>query len=130
MLADAAMKSTLCSAAPQPEKRPFVVAAAISEVSMTGLWYKVAVRETSCQLHEECFLESSNMSLGFHRRDDGSRRVTNRQIDFAGWVLFMLSATSFVIASVGSFWAMAGSIFFLVACIVFIIPFFRKDGAG
>ncbi len=40
----------------------------------------------------------------------------------------MLSATSFIVASVGSFWAMAGSIFFFVACVVFIIPFFRKDG--
>jgi hypothetical protein len=28
---------------------------------------------------------------------------------------------------VGSFWAMFGSLFFLVACIVFLIPFFRKD---
>lgn len=70
------------------------------------------------------------MSLGFHRNEDGRRRVTNRQIDFAGWVLFVLSAASFVVASVGNFWAMTGSIFFLVACVVFIIPFFRKDEKG
>jgi hypothetical protein len=67
------------------------------------------------------------MSLGFHRKPDGNRRVTNRQIDFLGWILFTLSATCFVIASIGHFWAMAGSLFFLIACLVFIIPFFRKD---
>lgn len=67
------------------------------------------------------------MSLGFHRKPNGDRKISNRQIDFAGWVLFTLSATSFIIASIGNFWAMAGSIFFLVACLVFIIPFFRKE---
>ena len=44
MLADEAMKSTLCSAAPQPEKRPFAVAAAISAVPMTGLRDFVGLR--------------------------------------------------------------------------------------
>lgn len=68
------------------------------------------------------------MSLGFHRRDDGSRKISNRQIDFLGWVLFMVSAASFIVASAGNFWAMTGSIFFFVACVVFIIPFFRNDG--
>ena len=66
------------------------------------------------------------MSLGFHRNSDGKRRVSNRQIDFAGWILFILSAFGFVIASIGSFWAMVGSVFFLLACLVFIIPFFRE----
>jgi hypothetical protein len=67
------------------------------------------------------------MSLGFHRRPDGKRRITNRQIDFFGWILFILSALGFIIASIGSFWGMVGSLFFLLACIVFIIPFFRQD---
>ncbi len=66
------------------------------------------------------------MSLGFHRKPDGRRKVSNRQIDFLGWVLFILSAASFIVASIGNFWATAGSMFFLVACLVFIIPFFRK----
>lgn len=67
------------------------------------------------------------MSLGFHRSPDGRRRISNRQIDFLGWLLFTISAISFVVASVGNFWAMTGSMFFLVACLVFIIPFFRAD---
>lgn len=67
------------------------------------------------------------MSLGFHRNANGRRKVSNRQIDFLGWILFILSASSFIVASIGNFWAMAGSIFFLVACLVFIVPFFRKD---
>jgi hypothetical protein len=67
------------------------------------------------------------MTLGFHRKPDGKRRISNRQIDFFGWVLFILSALGFIIASIGNFWAMFGSVLFLLACVVFIIPFFRKD---
>ena len=67
------------------------------------------------------------MSLGFHRKANGRRRVSNRQIDFLGWILFIISASSFVVVSIGNPWAMAGSLSFLVACLVFIIPFFRKD---
>ena len=37
------------------------------------------------------------------------------------------SAVGFVISSFGNFWSMFGSIFFLLACIVFLIPFFKKD---
>ncbi|MAO25842.1 MAG: cytochrome oxidase subunit III [Roseovarius sp.] len=68
------------------------------------------------------------MSLGFHRDDTGKRRISNRQIDFLGWLLFIASALCFVVASIGHFWAMGGSLFFLIACLVFIIPFFRRDG--
>ena len=67
------------------------------------------------------------MSLGFHRTPEGKHKISNRQIDFLGWILFTLSASCFIAASIGNFWAMSGSVFFLVACLVFIIPFFR-DG--
>ena len=63
----------------------------------------------------------------FHRHDDGRRRITNRQIDFIGWLLFVGSACAFIVASIGSPWALAGSVLFLLACIAFIIPFFRND---
>ncbi|HAR51842.1 cytochrome oxidase subunit III [Roseovarius nubinhibens] len=56
--------------------------------------------------------------------------MSNRQIDFLGWLLFIASALCFVVASIGHFWAMGGSLFFLIACLVFIIPFFRRDGDG
>ncbi len=61
-------------------------------------------------------------------RCDGPRRgptVSDHQINFLGWILFVLSAIAFVIASIGSFWSLVGSLFFLVACLVFLIPFFR-----
>ena len=67
------------------------------------------------------------MSLAFHRTPQGGKKISNRQIDFIGWLLFVLSASAFIIASIGNFWAMCGSIFFLLACLVFIIPFFRKE---
>ena len=66
-------------------------------------------------------------SLAFQKDENGRRRLTNNQIDFFGWILFVASAVGFVIASVGSFWAMFGSVFFLMACLVFMIPFFRSD---
>jgi hypothetical protein len=53
--------------------------------------------------------------------------MSNKQINFIGWILFILSALGFIIASIGSFWSMVGSVFFLVACLVFLIPFFRPD---
>ena len=53
--------------------------------------------------------------------------MSNKNINFLGWVLFIVSAIGFTISSIGNFWAMFGSIFFFVACIVFLIPFFRKD---
>ena len=52
--------------------------------------------------------------------------MTNDQINFIGWILFTISAVCFCIASIGSFWSMSGSLFFLVACFIFMIPFFRK----
>jgi len=54
-------------------------------------------------------------------------QMTNHQINFVGWILFVVSAIGFCIASIGHFWAMFGSVFFLLACLIFMIPFFRKD---
>ena len=53
--------------------------------------------------------------------------MSNKNINFLGWVLFIVSAIGFTISSIGSFWAMFGSPFFLFACFVFLIPFFRKE---
>ena len=53
--------------------------------------------------------------------------MTDHQINFIGWILFLISAVGFCIASIGSFWAMFGSIFFLVACVVFMVPYLRKS---
>ena len=38
--------------------------------------------------------------------------MTDHYINLLGWVLFLISAIGFCIASVGSFWAMFGSVFF------------------
>lgn len=52
--------------------------------------------------------------------------MTDDQINFIGWILFVISAIGFCIASIGDFWAMFGSVFFLIACFVFMFPFFRR----
>ena len=54
--------------------------------------------------------------------------MSNKNINLIGWILFIMSALGFIISSIRSFWAMFGSLFFLIACIVFLIPFFRKEG--
>ncbi|MGY9025582.1 MAG: cytochrome oxidase subunit III [Candidatus Pelagibacterales bacterium] len=53
--------------------------------------------------------------------------MKNEHVNFLGWILFIVSAIGFGIASIGNFWSMFGSIFFLIACFVFLIPFFRKN---
>lgn len=60
------------------------------------------------------------------RRRVGWRRPSNRQIDFLGWLLFTASAICFLVAAWGDPWAVAGAIFFLVACLAFMVPFFRR----
>ncbi len=55
------------------------------------------------------------------------KKMKNKTINLIGWILFIISSIGFIISSVGSFWAMFGSLFFFIACIVFLIPFFKKD---
>ena len=54
--------------------------------------------------------------------------VSNNTINLISWILFIILAIGFIIASIGSFWTMFGSVFFFVAWLVFLIPFFRKNG--
>jgi hypothetical protein len=56
-----------------------------------------------------------------------SDKMASHQINFIGRILFVVSAIGFIIAPVGSFWAMFGFVFFLLACIVFMIPVFRDN---
>ena len=52
--------------------------------------------------------------------------MTKRSFDLAGWWLFTASAICFTIASWGSWVAFAGGLLFLIACIVFMVPFYVK----
>ena len=53
--------------------------------------------------------------------------MKTRHIVLAGWILFTLSALGYIVASWGDFWAMFGSVCFLVACLVFLVAHFRED---
>ena len=53
--------------------------------------------------------------------------MNKKKINFIGWILFVISALGFIMSSIGNFWAMFGSVFFFVACIIFLIPFFKKE---
>lgn len=44
-----------------------------------------------------------------------------------GWILFTLSALAYLVASWGDPWGVAGSLFFLIACILFLIAHFRHS---
>ena len=52
------------------------------------------------------------------------RNSTKRRVETFGWILFIVSAAFFTWASwrAGDLLALAGSIFFLLACLVFLIP--------
>ena len=55
--------------------------------------------------------------------------MRNERFNLIGWILFILSATSFIVSSLrsGDMWGLAGAMIFFVACIVFLIPYFRRD---
>jgi hypothetical protein len=51
-----------------------------------------------------------------------------RKTDLWGWTLFLLCAVAFTIAGLrdGDLLITAGSILFLVACVLFLLPYFRR----
>jgi hypothetical protein len=53
--------------------------------------------------------------------------MEDNTINFIGWILFVLSAASYLVASLPDYWTTLGSLFFLIACFVFLIPYFRPD---
>ena len=53
--------------------------------------------------------------------------MKNKNINLLGWILFIVSSIGFILSSIGNFWAMFGSLFFFIACIIFLVPFFRKE---
>ncbi len=48
-----------------------------------------------------------------------------QRINLVGWVLFVVSALFFIAASLraGDLLGLAGALFFLVACFVFLLPY-------
>jgi len=52
-----------------------------------------------------------------------------RNIHIAGWVVFILSAFAFIASSLrsGDILGLLGSVLFLIACIIFLIPFFINE---
>ncbi len=52
------------------------------------------------------------------------RNSTKRRFETAGWVLFIVSAVFFIWASwlAGDLLVLAGSVFFFLACFVFLVP--------
>lgn len=73
----------------------------------------------------EYLFNVQNINEALTPQQERAPDMSDHQINFLGWILFLISAIGFCIASIGHFWAMFGSVFFLVACLVFIIPFFR-----
>ena len=52
--------------------------------------------------------------------------MNNNKINILGWLLFIISTICFIISSVSNFWGMFESVFFLMACMVFLIPFLER----
>ena len=50
--------------------------------------------------------------------------ATESRINLAGWILFVISALWFIVASVrsGDTLSLIASVFFLIGCVVFLIP--------
>lgn len=54
-----------------------------------------------------------------------------RQFDLWGWILFLLSAAAFTAAAIrdGDPVLVLASLFFLAACVLFLIPYARDGGS-
>jgi len=54
---------------------------------------------------------------------------TDRQLVITGWLLFIISALGFIWSSLknGDIPSLIGGVFFLIACIVFLIPYMRRS---
>ncbi|WP_080809824.1 hypothetical protein [Desulfamplus magnetovallimortis] len=54
----------------------------------------------------------------------------DKTIQLWGWSLFILSSLFFIASSIksGDILSLGGGVLFFVACIVFLIPFFRMKG--
>jgi hypothetical protein len=59
--------------------------------------------------------------------DDGKREA---RFHLCGWLLFVVCAGFFIASSIGSndILGLIGSIIFLIACFVFIVPLVMKKG--
>ena len=55
--------------------------------------------------------------------------MRNTTFNLIGWILFVLSALGFITSSLrsGDMAALFGAVLFLAACLIFLIPFFRRD---
>ncbi len=62
------------------------------------------------------------------------KAATEWKVNFVGWILFVISALWFIVASLrsGETVYLLGSIFFLLGCVVFLIPYaarLRRSGS-
>ena len=55
--------------------------------------------------------------------------MRNHNINLIGWILFVFSALAFIASSLksGDTAGLVGGVLFLVACLLFLIPFYRRD---
>ena len=53
--------------------------------------------------------------------------MKNRNKNLLGWILFVISTIGFIKSGAKIFWAMFVTIIFLIVCLIFLIPFFRKE---
>ena len=54
--------------------------------------------------------------------------MSSRRIQLIGWLLFVFSAIGFIVSSaqLGDVAGIAGGVFFLAGCLVFMLPFLKK----
>jgi hypothetical protein len=54
--------------------------------------------------------------------------MSDRTVHILGWVLFIFSAVGFIVSGLksGDLAALIGSVLFLIACLVFLLPLVRS----
>ena len=71
-------------------------------------------------------IKMKNHNNGFEKLSTGKNK-NDITIQLWGWIIFILSSIFFIASSVknGDILGLCGGVLFFIACLVFLIPFFR-----
>lgn len=73
-------------------------------------------------------MRSRVLGSGSRRRRTGRSERALRRLDLWGWILFLVCALLFTAAGLrdGDLLITVGSLLFLVACVLFLVPYLRR----
>ena len=86
----------------------------------------IAMELTSEQF--EVLINATKNRHPHEQRSSFMKTATESKVNLVGWILFVISALSFIVASlrVGDTVYLLGSVFFLLGCVAFLTPYVAR----